>query len=276
MSLFTAVTKETVTTLRCPPELSVAAAAEFEKVSLSWLKEQSRLYVVDFSGVKVFDNAMFRPFVLFFQQLKNKGIFLASINVSLETLSVMQLNGLDSVLNPKKSLEEAHAVAGIKVSKGPIDVQFINPFIKATQTTLETQASTKVTIGKPYLKKDGATNFDIAGVISLTSEAFQGSIALCFPAKVFLAIYSNMLGEKHETITKEIEDAAGELLNIIFGQAKVELNQKGGYAIQKAIPTIVRGSGLEVHHLTRNVAVILPFETEAGSFQLEVSTEVTS
>ncbi|OFZ54911.1 MAG: hypothetical protein A2428_11685 [Bdellovibrionales bacterium RIFOXYC1_FULL_54_43] len=156
-----------------------------------------------------------------------------------------------------------------------MDVEFINPFIRATQVTLETQANTPVKIGKPYLKRDEKISFDIAGVISLTSNAFKGSIALCFPAKVFLAIYSNLLGEKHDVITKEIEDAAGEILNIIFGQAKAELNHKAGYQIQKAIPTIVRGTNLEVHHLTRNVAVILPFETDSGVFHLEISTEAS-
>ncbi|OFZ17744.1 MAG: hypothetical protein A2X94_15205 [Bdellovibrionales bacterium GWB1_55_8] len=155
-----------------------------------------------------------------------------------------------------------------------MDVAFVNPFINATKMTLETQANTPVTIGKPFLKDGDNLEFDIAGVISLTSSAFQGSIALCFPAAVFLAIYSSMLGEKHEEITKEIEDAAGEILNIIFGQAKAELNDKEGYAIQKAIPTIVRGKTLQVHHLSRSVAVVLPFETAAGRFNLEISTQL--
>ncbi|OFZ03677.1 MAG: hypothetical protein A2070_14450 [Bdellovibrionales bacterium GWC1_52_8] len=167
--------------------------------------------------------------------------------------------------------------AGIKTpAKAKFDVKFINPFITATKATFEMQANTPIRIGKPFLKKeDDKVAIDIAGVISLTSPAFHGSIALCFPAKVFLAIYSNMLGEKHETITREIEDAAGEMLNIIFGQAKAELNDKAGYQIQKAIPTIVRGNQLEVHHLVRNIAVVLPFETDAGSFHLEVSTEAS-
>lgn len=162
------------------------------------------------------------------------------------------------------------------MSQPVIDVNFLNPFLKATKTTLETQASTPVTIGPPRLKgEDEKLDVDIAGVISLVSKAFNGSIALCFPAKVFLAIYTSMVGEKHDTINKEIEDAAGEILNIIFGQAKAELNDKANYQIQKAIPTIVRGQTLEIRHLTKNVVVVLPFETPNGSFHIEVSTELS-
>ena len=275
MSLFSASTKEHYILVQCPSQLDNKAAAEFTALVQPWMEKAEKLYILDFSAVQALENPFFRVLVLFYQALKNQGSYLFTINASGPILSVIHNNGLDSALSPKGNLTEALDSAGIKTSKPTIDVNFINPFVKATQTTLETQASTKVKIGKPFLKKQGdeGIKVDIAGVISLTSNAFHGSIALCFPAKVFLAIYSNLLGEKHEVITKEIEDAAGELLNIIFGQAKAELNDKAGYSIQKAIPTIVRGSQLEVHHLSPMVAVMLPFETEAGSFHLEISTQ---
>jgi chemotaxis protein CheX len=82
-----------------------------------------------------------------------------------------------------------------------------------------------------------------------------------------------MLGENQSEIINEMQDAAGELLNIIFGQAKALLNDNKGYTIQKAIPTVVRGQSLQVHHLTRETAVILPFVTNLGDFHIEVSLE---
>ena len=154
-------------------------------------------------------------------------------------------------------------------------MDFINPFVGATQTTLEMQAGTETTPGKPRLKKPGEVlNVEVAGVISLTSNAFTGTIALCFPGPVFLAIYSNMLGEPFKEITREMEDGAGELLNIIFGQAKALLNDKKGFEIQKAIPTVMRGSQLQVTPMGRGTSVILPFETDAGSFHLEIAVDI--
>lgn len=277
MSLFKIQTKDRHTIVECPENLGTQAAKEFAEISNSLIQGGNKLIILDFAPVKALDTPMFRPFVLFYQALKPIGCYLFVINVSNDNLLTIRSSGLVDVLVAKTSINEALEAAGIKAGRPTIDVNFINPFVRATQVTLETQANTKIQIGKPYLKKEGQT-FDIAiaGVISITSPAFHGSIALCFPAKVFLTIYSNLLGEKHEVITKEIEDAAGELLNIIFGQAKAELNDRSGYQIQKAIPTIVRGEAMQVHHMTRNVAVILPFEIESGSFHIEVSTDATS
>jgi len=261
----------------CPPLMNVKAAEEFQKLVQPWMRKSENIYILDFAKVTALDSSIFRPLVLFFQTLKNRSAFLYTINVTHNIELVIKMNGLENALSLKPSIEEALEAAGVKPpEKSKIDVNFINPFVNATKATFEMQANTPIRIGKPFLKKEtDKLTIDIAGVISLTSPAFHGSIALCFPAQVFLAIYSNMLGEKHDSITREIEDAAGEILNIIFGQAKAELNDKAGYQIQKAIPTIVRGSQLEVHHLVRNVAVVLPFETDAGSFHLEVSTEAS-
>jgi chemotaxis protein CheX len=154
-----------------------------------------------------------------------------------------------------------------------IDVNFINPFIDGALETLKVQCSSSAQAGKPFIKGQGPTiTTDIAAVIGLTSAAFSGSIAICFPQVVFLTIMERMLGEKNSTITKELEDGASELLNIIFGQAKRNLNQKG-YAIQKAIPTIIRGQELQVRHLTPSSTLVLPFQLDVGTFHIEVATE---
>ncbi|MGZ3709949.1 MAG: chemotaxis protein CheX, partial [Bdellovibrionota bacterium] len=192
-------------------------------------------------------------------------------------IAQFRANGLEGVFNVKSELADALEFAGLPKPAPPppkrstMNVQFINPFINATQLTLERQAKTKLTAGKPFARTDQAAvqDFEIAGVINLASNVFQGSIALCFPEKVFIAIYANMVGEKHPRITQEMEDSASELLNIIFGMAKAELDSVG-MKIEKAIPTVVRGSQLRVFQANRAVAIILPFQTDAGPFHVEI------
>ena len=82
----------------------------------------------------------------------------------------------------------------------------------------------------------------------------------------------NMIGETYEVIDKELEDGAGELLNIIFGHAKAILNNKG-YNIQKAIPTIVRGKDLAINHISSNKTIVLPFESPEGPFHIEIGID---
>lgn len=155
-----------------------------------------------------------------------------------------------------------------------MDVNFLNPFIDGALQTLKVQCNVEARPGKMFRKgtEKSDVRVDIAGVIGITSDAFKGSISIGFPAATFLGIMGRMLGEKYEKITKDVEDGAGELLNIIFGAAKRVLNEKG-YALQKAIPSVITGQGIEVHHITAAPTIVIPFETELGLFQIEIGIE---
>ena len=156
-----------------------------------------------------------------------------------------------------------------------MDVAFFKPFIDGTRSTLKVQCKIEAVPAKPFLKKNGPkVVFDIAGVIGLTSKAFTGSIALCFPKAVFLALMSNMLGESFTEITDDMQDGAAELLNMIFGQAKRVLND-ANYDIAKAIPTVVKGTNIETQHLSNKPVIVIPFVTDAGIFHIEIATEET-
>jgi len=154
-----------------------------------------------------------------------------------------------------------------------LDVEFVSPFIEGTVETLKVQCEYPLKQGKPFLKGEGKEiDTVIASVIGLTSTKFNGSIAVCYPKEVFLKIMSNMLGEEYKEINEDLEDGAGELLNIIFGYAKKLLNEKG-FDIQKAIPTIVTGDNLNVKHVSPNPTLVLPFESEMGPVHVEISID---
>lgn len=154
-----------------------------------------------------------------------------------------------------------------------LDTNFIRPFIEGTTHTLEVQCSMPSKAGKPFVRDAGfSQDIDIAGVIGLTCDSFTGTITLCFPAAVFLKLMGNMLDEEYSEITPDLEDGAAELLNIIFGQAKRVLNDQG-YNIEKAIPTVVTGKIKSTHALTKSPTFMIPFETEAGQFFVQITTE---
>lgn len=153
-----------------------------------------------------------------------------------------------------------------------MDVQFIQPFIDGAVETLKIQCRVSASAGAPFLKKKGQdAPVDIAGQIGIASEHFRGSISLCFPKKTFLGVMGKMLDEDYRMMTEELEDGAGELMNIIFGFAKRELNQKG-YELPKAIPAVIRGHRLNQLKPAGPV-IVLPFESEMGQFQIEIGVE---
>jgi chemotaxis protein CheX len=153
-----------------------------------------------------------------------------------------------------------------------IDVNFINPFVSGVLETFQVQCSLPTKYGKPFLKGQGQEiSVELAAVIELKSPTFNGSISLCFTRDLFMAVMKKMLGDSMQGVAN-LDDGASELLNIIFGQAKKVLNQKG-YSIDKAIPTIVKGNALETRKTKSAATLVLPFESDHGVFHLEVAAD---
>ncbi len=199
-----------------------------------------------------------------------------AIHVVRECAMFIKDNAMDGIIEVLPNLEAVRAKMQLTEKKPKstgVDVAFINPFLEATVKTFKVQCSTDCKGGKPVIKsKAFELPINIAAVIGITSKAFSGSIAICFPEKTFLKIMGNMLSETYTEVTQDIEDGAGELLNIIFGQAKIVLNEKG-YSIEKAIPTIIRGKELSVSQMTTNPVITIPFESNAGNFSIEIARE---
>ena len=218
-------------------------------------------------------NQWIRLFLLLDKELKaiNRRMRLIHVNEKLEVYFKDQ--GVDRVLVAKPGLREALTSMGLKPKK-VMNTDFINPFLAATKRVLEVQCKTKSRPGKIYTKQAGDKfSGDISGVIGLVSEAFSGSVFISFPEKTFLAVMGRMFGETFTSINKEIEDGAAELTNIIFGQAKIILNEKG-YGIRTALPSVITGKDHSVASTQKGVTVVVPFETDVGGFFVEISTSL--
>jgi chemotaxis protein CheX len=151
------------------------------------------------------------------------------------------------------------------------DVNFINPFIGATLNVLKVQAEIAAQTGKISLKKSGEPlKGDVSGIIGIVSEAFNGCVVISFPESTFLKIMSGMLGEELTEMNQELTDGAGEIVNIIFGQAKVVLNERG-FGINMALPQVISGKGHSLSALSKGPIILVPFTSTAGDFFIEIS-----
>ena len=147
-------------------------------------------------------------------------------------------------------------------------VEYINPFLNATVRVLKTMASLEVSPGKPYIKKNSNAVGDVSGIIGVTGDT-QGSLSISFTAECIKQIVSNMLGEKINEINDDVKDAVGELTNIISGDARRELYEKG-LNLQGSIPTVVAGPGHEIRHVGKGPTIAIPFQSDAGPITVEV------
>jgi chemotaxis protein CheX len=154
-----------------------------------------------------------------------------------------------------------------------MDVQYINPFLDGTLEVLKKMAFLDAIPGKPSLKKEEAASGDVSGIIGITGDAV-GSLALSFSEKCICKIVSNMLGEEHHEVTRDIIDAVGELTNMVSGASRTQL-EKMGMAVYAAIPTVVHGQGHTITHILKSPSIVIPFSTSAGPFFIDVCIKTT-
>jgi chemotaxis protein CheX len=255
-------------TVKLDGELNVAGLSAFEE-DLPKLLNKSVIFNCE--SVSGMDRLWIRALVNFEIFLRKHNLGVRMIYVKSSLAEVFRSEGVDGVLKISPNLRVGLVELGLVTNK-IIDTEFINPFLTATLKVLEIQASTKAVAGKIYLKKaDDRSSGDISGVIGLVSEAFNGSVVISFPEKTFLTVISRMLGEEFGSITKELENGAGELTNIIFGQAKIGLNDKG-YGIKTALPSVIVGRDHSVSSGARGITVVVPFGSDAGEFFVEINT----
>lgn len=251
-------------------DLEAESSAQFaDKVSLK-NERHSKDFVFDCTDVSAMSGAWVRVLVHLQQQLTSVSKQLRLFGLKPAVSLYLRQEGVAGFLRSCTNLNEALKEVGLMKASGVMDVELVNPFLLATVVVLETQAGTKATAGKIYTRA-GKDQFlgDISGVIGIVSENFSGSFVISFPAATFLKILSRMIGEECAALNSETADGAGELTNIIFGHAKVVLNQRG-LSIQTALPTVVSGAEHSVSPVTEGPRVVVPFTTDVGDFFIEI------
>jgi chemotaxis protein CheX len=111
---------------------------------------------------------------------------------------------------------------------------------------------------------------DISGIIGMVQSQLEGTLMLCVTFETVRDILPQVVG-KSVSITHEMAvDAVGELTNMIFGQVKSELNQRG-HTIKLGIPCVVTGKGHFVSQFHRGKYMIVPFNLDGQLFQVYVA-----
>ena len=162
------------------------------------------------------------------------------------------------------------SVSAQQIDKKVLDDDLIQPFIEATVNVLKMMAGIDPLPQPPRLKTTHEAYGDITAIIGMAGDSVKGSFAVSFTEPCILEIMSNMLGEEIKALSRDVSDGVGEITNIIIGGAKAQLAEKG-HVIGMAIPTVVSGKGHSVEHVTEQPVTLVPFETPAGPFFIEVS-----
>ena len=112
--------------------------------------------------------------------------------------------------------------------------------------------------------------WQICGIIGLTAKDFSGTVILGFPESVYLGLISSMLGQAFDKITHEIADGAAELLNMIFGTTKAQLNHQHALGLQMTLPLVILGQEVFPRHVMQETSTAIPFTAPMGTFHLVI------
>ena len=111
---------------------------------------------------------------------------------------------------------------------------------------------------------------DVSGVIGMVQNHLEGTLMLCLTYETIRDILPQVIG-KSMSITHEMAiDAVGEITNMIFGQIKSNLSQRG-YQLKLGIPCVVSGKGHFVSQFHRGRYMIVPFHLDGQLFQVYVA-----
>ena len=151
-----------------------------------------------------------------------------------------------------------------------MDATFVNPFIEGALYILDTTALVKVKPEAIFLKKDTISLGDITGMLTMDGDV-SGSIAVSFQKKSILGVVSAMFGEEMTEMNEEIDDAVGEISNMVAGHVTTkmgELDKK----VKIKLSEVISGKDHEINHINCPGPVLaVPFRTTKGRFIIEVA-----
>ena len=145
--------------------------------------------------------------------------------------------------------------------------ELAKPFINATRHVLSSTASLDVVAGTPYVKQDRAATGSVSALIGITGDKC-GTFAISFDRNTAVFIVRQMLGDAIEDIVQDVQDAMGEITNMISGHARLGLVDLG-LKLNGSTPSVVMGENHTIAYRASARAIAIPFSCQAGTFTLE-------
>ena len=239
----------------------------------AWVKLEATMHVLDFKIAVTVSPSFFKEIHAFSERLKLNNVKVLSVNMS-ETL-VKEVNrlGLESTFNrivnfpgglyKKKTLTETE-------SRRLLFRYLAQAAFAAVETTLQSTVSCDENYSA-RAEEVPLNQFDMVSAINVNNDFLQAEFRLCSSSKVLERLARAMLGPNTLIDLELIESMALELLNMIYGHAKSNLNDKESFRLPSAIPRLLRKP--EFSRIKRSAAAqltIMPMVTPMGSFYVEV------
>jgi len=153
-----------------------------------------------------------------------------------------------------------------------MNVEYINPFIEASQSVIMMMTGVKPSLGKVYLKKSFFPSENIAVIVGLTGK-IRGQVFISFSESSALMIASAMMGGMPLTELDEISKSAiSELANMIMGNTATLLAGRN-IGIDITPPSLLMGEKLVIIPNNMQTICIPLILNDDNTIEIDVSLE---
>jgi len=136
--------------------------------------------------------------------------------------------------------------------------------IDATKEVFSTMVMMELEDSFPLVEPVNHFHCSVTGMVGMAGT-YTGILSIHCPQSFALRITSNMLGMEVEEVGEDVNDALGEIANMLGGYIKMVLS-KGGMDINLSIPTVISGEEYTINAMSDSDCVIVPFTHEGEKF----------
>lgn len=153
-----------------------------------------------------------------------------------------------------------------------MNVEYINPFIEASQQVFQMVIGVKPSLQKVYLKKDLCASDTVAVLVGLTGT-IRGQVIISLSTETAKTIASIMMGGMPvESLDDMAKSAISELGNMIIGNTATILSTRG-IGVEITPPSLLMGENLVVSSSKMNT-ICVPLDLGGnGKVDIDVSIE---
>jgi len=153
-----------------------------------------------------------------------------------------------------------------------MNVEYINPFIEASQQVFQMVTGIKPTLGKVYLKNSPYPSDSVAVIVGLTGK-LSGQVIMSLNIETAMSIASIMMGGMPVQVFDDIpKSAISELGNMIMGNTATILFTKG-IGIEITPPSLLMGEKITVSQ-TNMKTICVPLNLGYnGKITIDISLE---
>jgi chemotaxis protein CheX len=153
-----------------------------------------------------------------------------------------------------------------------MNIEYINPFIEASQTVLQQVAGIEAKLGKVFLRSSPYKGEAVVIMVGITGKMRGQTIFTMSKQAAFRIASAMMFGMLVEELNEISKSALSELTNMILGNAATLLYNKG-IGIEITPPSLLLGENLSISQSKMQTICIPLYLTDTEILEIDLSVE---